>query len=296
MTTDVIVVGAGAAGLSCARRLRAAGLSVLVLEARDRVGGRIRTFHPADGGPPLELGAQVVHGDRNPVHALVGADRMAEVPRRVAARIRLDGLEADMGVLARGRRAPWLLAAQLTADPGPAGVGGTGGEGGEGGDGASVADWLRRRGAAGVEERAAAEWFRQNWAVDPERLSAHGVAAAHRGDAVGEGEYAVAGGFEVLAQVLAEGLAVRLGEPVHELAYRAGWVEARTDRGSIGAAAAVVTVPPAVLAAGRLRLTVQDGGRDADAAGPAGKLAGALCLPTFFHPPPFFPLYPPPPP
>ncbi len=48
---DVCVVGAGYAGLAAARRLTQAGKSVVVLEARDRVGGRIWTFHLPDGSP-----------------------------------------------------------------------------------------------------------------------------------------------------------------------------------------------------------------------------------------------------
>jgi monoamine oxidase len=56
-----LVVGAGMAGLTAARLLAEAGRKVLVLEARDRVGGRIRTLR--DRGETLELGAEFIHGN-----------------------------------------------------------------------------------------------------------------------------------------------------------------------------------------------------------------------------------------
>src|SRR5436190_1316235 len=51
----VVVVGAGVAGLAAARELSNAGLRVAVLEARSRVGGRIRTLHETDTPLPVEL-------------------------------------------------------------------------------------------------------------------------------------------------------------------------------------------------------------------------------------------------
>ncbi len=61
-TCDVVVVGAGAAGLMAARELARRGLRVSVLEARDRIGGRILTHRIAEG-PAVELGPEFVHGD-----------------------------------------------------------------------------------------------------------------------------------------------------------------------------------------------------------------------------------------
>ena len=59
---DVAIVGAGLAGLAAARSLTAAGLSVLILEARDRVGGRTLN-HPLADGSVVEVGGQWVGPD-----------------------------------------------------------------------------------------------------------------------------------------------------------------------------------------------------------------------------------------
>ncbi len=60
--TEVVVIGAGVAGLSCAQALCEAGLRVTILEARSRVGGRIWTVHPSQTNAPVELGAEFIHG------------------------------------------------------------------------------------------------------------------------------------------------------------------------------------------------------------------------------------------
>ena len=59
----ILIVGAGAAGLMAARLLSAAGRKVLVVEAGNEAGGRVRTLKEADFPLPVEAGAEFVHGD-----------------------------------------------------------------------------------------------------------------------------------------------------------------------------------------------------------------------------------------
>ena len=66
---DVVIIGAGPSGLSAARRLKAAGLTVAVLEARDRVGGR--TWTDTIDGAMLEIGGQWISPDQTVLAGLV---------------------------------------------------------------------------------------------------------------------------------------------------------------------------------------------------------------------------------
>jgi monoamine oxidase len=59
---DVIIIGAGASGISAATALASAGLSITLLEARDRIGGRICTLQDPKLHAPIELGAEFIHG------------------------------------------------------------------------------------------------------------------------------------------------------------------------------------------------------------------------------------------
>ena len=62
--TRVLVIGAGVAGLAAARDLKAAGCAVTVIEARNRIGGRVTTDR-STFGVPVEMGAQFIHGQSN---------------------------------------------------------------------------------------------------------------------------------------------------------------------------------------------------------------------------------------
>lgn len=59
---DVIIIGGGIAGLAAGTKLSESGVSVTILEARDRIGGRIFTHHDPASPVPIELGAEFIHG------------------------------------------------------------------------------------------------------------------------------------------------------------------------------------------------------------------------------------------
>jgi len=81
---DVVVLGAGVAGLAAAVRLARAGRSTLVLEARDRLGGRCCSLHAAGLPVPVELGAEFIHGRPAATLSLLKAAGLARIdaPRK----------------------------------------------------------------------------------------------------------------------------------------------------------------------------------------------------------------------
>ncbi len=80
MNADIIVIGAGAAGLGAARALRAQGKTMIVLEARDRLGGRVWTDHSWED-TPLDMGASWIQGvDGNPLSNLAREFNVETVP------------------------------------------------------------------------------------------------------------------------------------------------------------------------------------------------------------------------
>lgn len=78
---DILVVGAGAAGLMAARELARAGKRVTVLEARDRCGGRILTLPAAEFGYPAEGGPEFIHGAAPVTRAVMREAGMTLLPR-----------------------------------------------------------------------------------------------------------------------------------------------------------------------------------------------------------------------
>lgn len=232
---DVVVIGAGMAGLAAAGRLSAAGRRVVVLEARDRVGGRVHTLHPPGWPVPVEAGAEFIHGDSPAVWDAVRA-----------AGLDTDEIEDRHWHAPDGRPEPldfdaaWEpIAAQLE----------------ELTDDVAFAAFLRGRCPdLSAADRALAIAYAEGFnAADAERLSTRWLKESDA--AVGQGGGAPSrmhGGYGRLAGWLRDRLdpqlvEVRLNTVVTAIRWEPGRVEAEGTAGPTRAAAAVVTLPPSVL-------------------------------------------------
>jgi monoamine oxidase len=238
-TVDVVVVGAGIAGLACAQALVRRRMAVVVLEARERLGGRVHTLRLDDEGP-IELGAQVVHGRAAATWEVLREAGIPAVPLPRSPELLLAAAGGHRGFDALGPAVPtpWQVGERL---------------GREGLGDVPLGTGLEAIGLRGVEARIAAEWLAQVWAGGPDDLSACGVAAAQAGAGLGGDEYVVVPGYDRVLERLGAGLDVGLGCPVDRLTWRPGAVEAQTPGAPVWARAAAVTVPPSVVAAGTLR-------------------------------------------
>ena len=244
---DAVVVGAGVAGLTAARLLTAAGWKVVVVEGRDRVGGRVWTDRSSS--QPLDRGASWIHGvNENPlwkaVHALgvrtveftVGSYQAGGRPIAYYGpdhqRLSDDAVAefvADVGVVEE--RLSNTIAASAPGSSYSAVVEVTLNELGWEPDRAErVREFLRHR----TEEQYGA------WIDD---LDAHGL----DDDSVDGDEVVFPDGYDQLVQRIAEGLDIRFGHIVHQVDWSDRGVVVRTDNRDFAAAQGIVTVPVGVL-------------------------------------------------
>ena len=244
----VIVVGAGVSGLTVARELARAGHDVVVVEGRDRIGGRTHTVDL--GGAPADLGGSWIHGPvGNPLTPLVAAaefDTVNDGAWGGGTRIVVEGVgpldapDTATSVIARYDWDPAEAAAAL---------------GGDGSFDEGVAWFVDDRGLDGAAREAVEFGIRWseaglNIAGTPDRVSLTGTAGYV--DLPG-GNVAIVGGYRRLVEYLADGLDIRLGRAVRRIVHgsdpsRSG-VTVLTDGDSFDGDQVVVTVPLGVLAA-----------------------------------------------
>ena len=265
---DVLVVGAGLAGLAAARDLSAAGRSVLVLEARDRVGGRI-VNEEIGAGKIVEMGGEYAGPTQDRILALAAELDVATFPTydtgkkvlhfngkrgtysgaipRISPLVLADigQAQARLELLARKipTDAPWTAphAERL--------------------DGQTFETWIRRHAASRTARKLLALGTEAVFAAEPGDLSAlHVLFYSHAGGSFqrliettgGAQQDRFVGGSALLAERLAARLgdAIRLDAAVSRIEVSGDKVIATTAAGPIEGRRIIVTVPP--LLAGRI--------------------------------------------
>jgi monoamine oxidase len=244
---EIVVIGAGAAGIAAARRIAAAGRKVLLLEAGDRVGGRCQT-DTGSFGQPVDRGARWIYN--SDIHPLAKVARSAGVeiingPQGQKIRIgrrnaRAGEAEEFLAAMVRanraidegGRRGDIACAPLLPKDLG---------------DWAGAIDFLLGPAATGRD-------LRELSALDQSRAERRDAPAAPRG------------GLGSLMGKLAEGLPLSLNTPATRVVWSGNTASIETPAGTVAARAVVLTCSPDVLLSGRIKFSPDLPKRVVDAA------------------------------
>ncbi len=240
---DVLVVGAGIAGLVCARTLVDRGLRICLVEATHRVGGRILTERV--GEQVLELGAEFVHGRPPELLALI-AEAGLTVSERTGSQLSFeDNRLTDNSTSRDGMFDPLE---QLRSSSGPD---------------LSFRDFLAQSSfAADADLCEAAVGYVEGFnAADASEISAKSLGIQQAAEASIDGERLghIAEGYDRLPRFLADrlhaaGATLLLETPVAAIHWGTGRVALETSAGELTAAQAVLTLPLGVLRAGSVRI------------------------------------------
>jgi monoamine oxidase len=242
---DVVIIGAGVSGLAAASELRKSGLSVLILEARDHVGGRAWTRHEPDISAPIELGAEFIHGRVPETFELLREVGKAALDTSGAHWTLRDGKLVRNTEDLFGAIQAALERSNVLGEPD-----------------VSFETWLSHSGEHGLSPEAAAmaRAFVEGFdAADPAQVSAHFIAQEWgSGGMLDSPQFRPLGGYSSVLAALAgaldrENIRLQLQTVVREVRWQRGSVEIDAifldQPFSIRAACAIVTLPLGVLQA-----------------------------------------------
>lgn len=235
MRADVIVVGAGAAGLTAARKLAGQSRSVILVEARARIGGRMWSERVAGLPVAIEYGAEFIHGTPDETFEPVRAAGLAV--RRMQGQTWWSG----DGVLLPHEPCAEMQQILRAIDEYK-------------GPDLSFADYLARFAAAASDaaREEATEYVEGFDAADIHKVSVHWLQAASQASERDHGDevYRLPQGYSALADsVLELSVNLRLSAVVRRIVWRRGHVRVFTETDVFEATAAIVTVPASVLPA-----------------------------------------------
>ncbi len=247
-TYDVIVIGAGMAGLSAARKLNEAGKSVIILEARKRIGGRIHTDRSL--GFPAELGANWIHGATgNPLVDLAksaGARAVRFNHNDIAI------LSSSGRLIDNGERFPQLndtyqqvsqaIAATCIERPVQTALD------------QQLTNSIREYGLSGADQDIMKvildREFTSEYAAGPKLLN---QCAAEYGEEFNGDDMIIINGYDRLPKFLAKGLEIKLDEAVESIRWTESGVAVQSSNNRYEAGYCICTVPLGVLKANAIR-------------------------------------------
>lgn len=230
---DVVVVGAGAAGIGAGAVLADAGCRFLLLEARERVGGRAWTVDSGHGFP-IDLGCEWLHAA--PTNPLVPLARERGIAVDEYDKYWAD--EWNLAKLGRETYAEFRGAVEAVFEKAEALAA-------AGGPDLPLGDLM----PAGERWRPATEAI-CSWITGGRLDQVSAVDLGSSDDP--KVNWRLPGGYGALFRALAEGLPVRLGAPVTRIDQRGRAIALETGRGRVTAGRVIVTLPTNVLAGGAI--------------------------------------------